>query len=269
MKSIENKTMMKIILIVLVLLFPYMGNSQTLQGERLTLSLSGEEHSNIASFSSRNPEAPYVSWYHNINNEVPVRYGYIQVGKFSENHKLFLFTTQNGANFNFRGGNVGINNAFPSYLLDVAGRVNATEYLINGVPLQPSLWSHSSENIHFTNGKVGIGTSNFSKEGFQLYVKEGVLAEKIVVKLESAWGDYVFEPEYKLKPLSEVETYIKAHKHLPEIPSASEIEKNGVNLGEMDAAMMKKIEELTLYMIELKKENDALKQRVEELEKKD
>ena len=79
--------------------------------------------------------------------------------------------------------------------------------------------------------------------------------------------DYVFEEDYNLPSLEEVEAYIKANKHLPEIPSAAEFEANGIQLGKMSFDLLKKVEELTLYMIELKKENEALKARIEALEK--
>ena len=67
-----------------------------------------------------------------------------------------------------------------------------------------------------------------------------------------------FEDKYKLSPLNEVEKFIKRNGHLPGIPSAAEVEKEGVELGSMDAKLLQKIEELTLYMIELKKENDRI-----------
>ncbi|MOA38224.1 hypothetical protein D3C78_1598840 [compost metagenome] len=69
----------------------------------------------------------------------------------------------------------------------------------------------------------------------------------------------MFEPDYKLRSLSEVEMFIKLNKHLPEIPSAKEVENNGIAVGEMNAKLLQKIEELTLYLIEMKKENEELK----------
>ncbi|MBK9577113.1 MAG: hypothetical protein IPO40_08570 [Fibrobacteres bacterium] len=71
-------------------------------------------------------------------------------------------------------------------------------------------------------------------------------------------ADYVFEPDYKLAPLSEVEAYTKTHKHLPEVPSASEIEKNGLDLAQMNLLLLKKVEELTLHTIELEKRMKAM-----------
>jgi hypothetical protein len=106
-------------------------------------------------------------------------------------------------------------------------------------------------------GGVGIGTTCLPS-GFMLAVGGKVAAREINVNVTS-WCDYVFENTYNLRPLSQVESFIKENKHLPEIPSAKEVEANGINLGEMDALLLKKIEELTLYMIEMKKENEEIK----------
>ena len=83
------------------------------------------------------------------------------------------------------------------------------------------------------------------------------------VDLNVPGPDYVFEKNYDLRPLTEVEAYINQNKHLPEIPAAKEMEKDGVNLGEMNMMLLKKVEELTLYMIDLKKENEAQRKQNE------
>ncbi len=106
------------------------------------------------------------------------------------------------------------------------------------------------------NGNVGIGTTNPT----QKLSVNGVIRSKEVV-VESGWADYVFDEKYKLRTLEEVEVFIQRHKHLPNIPSAKEIEKNGLTMGEMQKKMMEKIEELTLYVIELKKEIENMKQQ--------
>lgn len=111
------------------------------------------------------------------------------------------------------------------------------------------------------NGNVGIGTSTLTDD-FKLSVGGKLRAEEIEVSLSVGWADYVFADDYELKPLEEVEKYIQEHNHLPNIPSAKEVESEGLNLGEMQVKMMEKIEELTLYMIELKKENEALKELI-------
>ncbi len=118
---------------------------------------------------------------------------------------------------------------------------------------------------------VGIGVKpNFGSGTYRLFVKDGIRTERVKVDLAAAngWADFVFDESYKLRSLEEVEKFIKTNKHLPDVPSEKEIKKEGYELTEMHKIQMQKIEELTLYLIELKKENDALKKRVEQLEKK-
>jgi len=118
----------------------------------------------------------------------------------------------------------------------------------------------------FMYGNVGIGTLNPDEK---LTVKGKIHTQEVRVDMSVplAVPDYVFAKDYNLKTLNEVEQYIKQNNHLPEIPSAKEIEKNGLMLAEMNMSLLKKIEELTLYMIELKKENDVMKNKQIEFEK--
>ena len=102
-------------------------------------------------------------------------------------------------------------------------------------------------------GFVSIGATSFDSN-YRLAVNGAIRAKEI--KVETGWSDFVFEDDYRLRPLAEVEQFIKENKHLPDIPSAKEVETNGVNVGEMEAKLLQKIEELTLYVIELKKENE-------------
>ncbi|WP_342330256.1 hypothetical protein [Pedobacter sp. FW305-3-2-15-E-R2A2] len=104
-------------------------------------------------------------------------------------------------------------------------------------------------------GNIGIGTVT-PKE--KLSVRGRIRAEE--VKVETAnWPDYVFDANHQILSLLELENYIKFHKHLPEIPSAAEVKKDGIALGEMNKLLLKKIEELTLYLIEKDKEISELK----------
>jgi hypothetical protein len=112
-------------------------------------------------------------------------------------------------------------------------------------------------------GNVGIGTSLPSEK---LSVNGNVRAQKIIVT-QTGWSDYVFEPTYQLRSLADVERFIKKNRRLPGIPSQKEVEEKGVSIGDSQAMLLKKIEELTLYVIELKKENDGLKQRIEKIER--
>ncbi|MHC0446386.1 hypothetical protein ACWA1F_13330 [Flavobacterium sp. 3-218] len=123
----------------------------------------------------------------------------------------------------------------------------------------------SGGSIWNANGNVGIGTEN---PDAKLAVNGNIHSKEVKVDLTVLAPDYVFENDYQLKTLGEVESYISENKHLPEIPSAKEFEKNGINVSEMNMALLKKIEELTLYMIEMKKENTEMKNRIEKIEKK-
>ncbi len=100
----------------------------------------------------------------------------------------------------------------------------------------------------------------------KLFVNGTIGTKELRVNLTN-WCDYVFDPSYKLKPLNEVESFIKTNKHLPEVPSEKEVVENGVAMGEMMKVHMKKIEELTLYMIELQKQNEKLAAEVAGLKK--
>ncbi|TYR36347.1 hypothetical protein FXV77_10590 [Sphingobacterium phlebotomi] len=112
-------------------------------------------------------------------------------------------------------------------------------------------------------GNVGIGTNSPKAK---LAVEGNILAKEIKVTNNIAVPDYVFEPDYKLTNLSDIETYVKEHKHLPEIPSAKDIDQNGLDLGEMNLLLLKKVEELTLHLIEKEKKMDALEKRLYEVE---
>lgn len=128
----------------------------------------------------------------------------------------------------------------------------------------------------YSNGKIGFGTTFENGvlptdfDAYRLYVRDGIRTERIKLDIASAkgWADFVFEKDYKLLPLTEVQQYITQHKHLPDVPSAEELAKKGLEVGEMQKIQMQKIEELMLYLLEQKKEIDTLKQRIAELEKK-
>jgi hypothetical protein len=107
----------------------------------------------------------------------------------------------------------------------------------------------------FEGGNVGIGNNSPTEK---LVVDGKILAEEVKVQTVPA-SDYVFEPDYDLKPLQEVDQFIQQNKHLPDIPSAEEFAKNGVGLGEMDDMLLRKVEELTLYVINQQKELEGLK----------
>jgi len=111
------------------------------------------------------------------------------------------------------------------------------------------------------DGNVGIGTQNPTH---LLTVNGTVKAEELI--LNTVGADFVFEDDYKLRSLNEVEAYIKENKHLPEIPSAEEMSKDGIGAGKFQSKLLQKVEELTLYMIEMKKNQDIQSNRLKVLE---
>ena len=182
-------------------------------------------------------------------------------------------------------GNIGIGTSSPAARLHVKGISGTSEIMrltdygdhselrihVTGSRTEFQSWGEAAATnptipapliLNPSGGSVGIGTTN--PGSYKLAVNGSVHAKEVVV--ETGWSDFVFEDDYRLPPLAEVEQHIKTHKHLPDIPSAEEVAANGVSVGEMQARLLQKIEELTLYVIELKKENEALKQRVNELE---
>jgi uncharacterized protein YaiE (UPF0345 family) len=112
------------------------------------------------------------------------------------------------------------------------------------------------------SGKVGIGTSTPSE---MLSVNGNVKAKKIIVSTN--WSDYVFNDDYQLMPLQQVALFIKANKHLPDIPSAKEVEEKGISVGDNQALLLKKIEELTLYMLEINAKLEKVEKENKQLQK--
>lgn len=153
------------------------------------------------------------------------------------------------------------------------------------------IWSNSSVNNYLVFqpswGNTGIGTytpnaklhlngaqligsnSAIPATGYQLSVDGKIIAEEVKVQLSTSWPDYVFGEGYKLMPIDELEKSIQQNKHLPNIPSAADVTaEKGIVLGEMNRKLLEKIEELTLYIIQLKKENNSLESRLKLVENK-
>lgn len=182
----------------------------------------------------------------------------------------------NGANItlNQDNGNVGIGVFTPGYKLDVRDSVNAqiaametssgnnnriiigasaTEAYIQqlySTNARPLTFKINDEKMRIdVSGNVGIGTTNPTQK---LSVNGTVRAKEVIVET-AGWSDFVFADNYALQPLAEVEQHIKEYKHLPGLPSAEQVAETGIGVGEMQAKLLAKIEELTLHQIEQEK----------------
>jgi len=135
--------------------------------------------------------------------------------------------------------------------------------------VNPSQKLHVEGNSYF-NGNVGIGTDLSSNGGGYKLIVEGKVGAREFVAVATGlnWPDYVFQQNYELMPLSDLESYISNNQHLPDVPSASEVENNGVALGEMNSTLLQKIEELTLYIIDQNKKIENLQKEVVVLKNK-
>jgi len=180
--------------------------------------------------------------------------------------------------------NVGIGTLNPLYKLDVSGegRIASTIITSSNSPFLNSTILFSQSGFHnmfgvdgtwttkyfgmktdgdfvIIGGNVGIGTTD--PKGYKLAINGKICAHEI--KIETAnWPDYVFAKDYSLLSLLETEKHIKEKGHLPGIPSAAEVKANGIDLGEMNAKLLQKIEELTLHLIRIEKDNKEMKQLI-------
>lgn len=154
------------------------------------------------------------------------------------------------------GPNVGISTATPGCKFQVNG----------GAAIGYSASKTPPANGLAVSGAVVIGAGNIAP-GTALLAVNGTVKAREVIATVAGWPDYVFKPGYALKSIDEVEQYIIKNNHLEGIPSAAEVQEQGVPLAEMQGKILKKLEETTLYLIEMKKENQALKTRLAALEK--
>jgi len=208
------------------------------------------------------------------------------------NSNLKLTTNSGGYNV-WSERNFGIGISTPSAPLHVIGRprfvtgneaqgkVWTSDANGNGEWLTPTSgsvnWTVSGNNISNTNAGLVIigGTVNPQPldANIRLAVKGNICAQKLTVT-NSGWADYVFAPTYKLRDLKKLKIFIQKNQHLPEMPSAAEVQNNGISLGDNQVALLKKVEELTLYLIKeheeierLKKTNNLLQQESNQIKK--
>lgn len=190
--------------------------------------------------------------------------------KVGSTHKLYV-----GDN-----GNVGINTGNPLAKLDVIGRIRVDQdneaigitgnnpyiglwfndiYRSKIQQLTDQLYIHSNDKVHLDGDQVAIGNMLSTADGYKLTVTGKIICEELKVELAGNWPDYVFADEYQLTSLHQLKSYIEANHHLPNIPKADEVAKEGFEVGEMNRKLLEKVEELTLYVIQLQEQIDQLK----------
>lgn len=215
----------------------------------------------------------------------------INIGKAYSNAPLYLsnyigFNAQRNDNGQWTFSTDGANNGGAAIITDVAGNLSFITYCpqqgnTNFSTTETDIIAHTSLYITskkqiglrtnqvnpnadiqlkgntYVEDKLGIGiclTDNNNPKGYRFAVNGTIGAKDVYIEIdETPWPDYVFEHEHRLMPLTELEAFVKQNKHLPDIPSANDIKENGLSLAEINALLVKKVEELTLYVIELNK----------------
>jgi hypothetical protein len=213
---------------------------------------------------------------------------YLLVQDVGQGTAAFQWVQDGSTKFNIEGttGNVGIGVTLATNKLHINGDLrlsgssrklivgtesDISDYLLvqdvgSGSPAVQWVQDGSAKfTIEGTTGNVGIGTT--TPGSFKLAVNGKIWTQEVNVAMTNPGPDYVFEKDYDLLSLTELETYINQNKHLPEVPAAKEMEKDGLNLKEMNLILLKKVEELTLHVIALKKENVNLINENDEFKK--
>ncbi|OQX76264.1 MAG: hypothetical protein B6D61_09055 [Bacteroidetes bacterium 4484_249] len=187
-------------------------------------------------------------------------------GIYHNNSWVGIGVSNPAARFELYGGDMLIGTSVKKFILHTTwsnGKFIIAPAIINNGTASGE-WDKSF--TLFEDGNVGIGFTDKDEALAKLTVKGNILAKEVKVKLNAGGGaDFVFDNDYKLPDLKETEDFVLMNKHLPDIPSADEMVEQGIDLGDMQIKLLQKIEELTLYVIELKKENEVMKGEIQKL----
>jgi hypothetical protein len=208
---------------------------------------------------------------------------WIKYGEEDENTGIFISSENK----------VGIGTSNPSSMLDVRSSGDASVVAFSSQANNAGFWAansvfgygfgvdidgigHIAANFNtpvnlmnfYSNGKISIGNATPSTgTSHRLFVEGGITSEEVVINALTSskeWPDYVFKEDYSLMSIFELKEYINKNGHLPNVPTAVEIYKEGQNLGEINAVLVEKIEELTLYLIKQQEEIEYLKSKIDE-----
>ena len=184
---------------------------------------------------------------------------------------------QNGSTYEWQSQTNGNDNGGCGMIADIGGNLrffalptmSAANAPIQSFATDEIFITSNTKMIIRADGKVGIGVSAFCQfpDDYNLYVTKGIRAEKIKVDVPAAhgWADYVFSKDYKLTSISEIDSFIKREQHLPGVPTSAEVNEKGIDIGEMQTILLEKIEQLTLYVIELDSKNKELERKCNKL----
>jgi trimeric autotransporter adhesin len=195
--------------------------------------------------------------------------------RFSSNGTVSLSTAASLDAFNMNHANGGWTKLFSGSLFagayngisqnNDAGIIFGGAAVGNGPGFVLAPWANANSGLRVNNnGTVSVGGVTSTPAGYSLYVADGILSErvKVAIKTSANWADHVFEKGYQLPAMEKLEHFIAKNKHLPGIPSATEVVKEGIDLAEMNAKLLAKIEELTLYMIDFNRQIKAQDRKI-------
>jgi hypothetical protein len=249
-------------------------NIHTNSNERGAVISKFKYHTNTWGNGSEFIDADIVQVHNKFDQNVDFIAGWQDVSRVNSNNNIVIWLRGGGTTYYYKS-NYGCNpmvfdgvaNPLPfqevnmpaqSYKTTVEPYVNS-----NGLSKSSSIFVNGTTPNYFL-GNVSIGTHD--AQGYKLAVAGNMIAESVKVKLQGTWPDFVFSKNYQLPTLAATAKYIKENGHLPGVPSAAEVKTKGLDVEEMNAKLLQKIEELTLHLIEKDKELINERERINKLE---